>query len=185
MACNETCAVMAQTVEDTCVDRRLSEDKIRERERGRERGKVLAPSRHTRRLCLRRLHHHGALVVCAIAARHLSRLCPAPSRHSHSILRHHGTLTLPFAGIVHLFRVLKRCSYSNFSCAIAAQSPLSSSSAPSRHNRRLRHHGTLLTQTSPNCLCCAITAHVVVSHVVCAITAPASSSAPSRHNLAS
>ena len=55
MACNdETCAVMAQTVEETCVDRidRISESN-REggREGGRERGKVLheyfAPSRHT------------------------------------------------------------------------------------------------------------------------------------------
>ena len=67
-----------------------------------------APARHTRRLCLRRLRHHGTLLlgVCTITA-HLSgpstmlflKLLPivsAPSRHIDLLCAITAHLTLPF-----------------------------------------------------------------------------------------
>ena len=68
-----------------------------------------APARHTRRLCLRRLRHHGTLLlgVCAMTA-HLSgpstmlflKLLPivhsAPSRHIDLLCAITAHLTLPF-----------------------------------------------------------------------------------------
>ena len=100
-----------------------------------------APARHTRRLCLRRLRHHGTLVVslclrhhgtlllvlCALTA-HLSGpntmlflnllhiVHSAPSRHIDLLCAITAHLTLPFRRHSSpLFRVLARCSYSIFS----------------------------------------------------------------------
>ena len=126
-----------------------------------------APSRHTCRLCFRPLRHRGTLVVlpfivCAITAHFV--LSGRLRRHgTFRRLRHHGALTSPFAGIVHLFEVLTPCSFSNFSRLFlrhhgtSARSP---SSAPSRRTAHLltrcsyssnfsqlfdlRHHGTSL-----------------------------------------
>ena len=137
-----------------------------------------APSWHTRRPSFHRLRHHGTLCLVWSSAsswhkcRLLSSSAPsrrtallllllkllpivsapsrhitgsAPSRHTDSALR----------SIVHLFRVLTRCSYSIFSHQLFLRHHgtfrrLVRSSAPSRRvRRRLRRHGTLAPSPSP------------------------------------
>ena len=106
-----------------------------------------APSRHTCRLCLRPLlRHRGTLVVlpfivCAITAHFV--LSGRLRRHGTSVvcfcrLRRHGALESPFAGIVHLFGVLTRCSFSNFSQLILRHH------GTSARPLALRHHGALI-----------------------------------------
>ena len=107
------------------------------------------------------MRHHGTRVVfacalfCAIAAHSssfLSSSAPSPAhfvlsgrlrRHGTSVvcfcrLRRHGALESPFAGIVHLFGVLARCSFSNFSQLILRHH------GTSARPLALRHHGALI-----------------------------------------
>ena len=120
---------------------------------------VFAPSRRTPP---RRLRRHGTLVVCvcvvcAISAHSSSDVASsAPLRHHGALLRvvcaitaqvhvvcfcrlrRHGALESPFAGIVHLFGVLTRCSFSNFSQLILRHH------GTSARPLALRHHGALI-----------------------------------------
>ena len=71
---------------------------------------VSAPSRHIRSITIA-LRHHGARHIFRVLTRcsyssNFSQLFDLRHHGTSLDLRRHGALILPFAGIVHLFRVL-------------------------------------------------------------------------------